>query len=260
MTGRSLHDALLTVLSDGPLRAQLLTGDTSARGMLGREEWVMLRRVSVERLCRMARFLARHYYRERIVRLFRHIRTLAPHTGRDPLAVLDTPAGLASLDQSVLGTHATAERLVSLIEDSLIGNDAVIRRSIPYWRDLVRYHVTMFRVEAGAPLSGGNPGGTPRRTPSTRVLDLDWDIPGVIADLRKGAPPVPIAKAAPTCLLVARSRHGRITAVRCSQDIRVLVEAADGQRTVDQLARMSGLSVQEIGGLLPQLEEIGAIS
>ena len=73
MTGRSLHDALLTVLSDGPLRARLLTGDTSARGMLGREEWVMLRRVSVERLCRMARFLARHYYRERIVRLFRHI-------------------------------------------------------------------------------------------------------------------------------------------------------------------------------------------
>ncbi len=163
MTGRSLHDALLTVLSDGPLRARLLTGDTSARGMLGREEWVMLRRVSVERLCRMARFLARHYYRERIVRLFRHIRTLAPHTGRDPLAVLDTPAGLASLDQSVLGTHATAERLVSLIEDSLIGNDAVIRLAIPYWRDLVRYHVTMFRVEAGAPLSGGNPGGTPWR-------------------------------------------------------------------------------------------------
>ena len=259
MTGRSLHDALLTVLSDGPLRTRLLTGDTSAAGVLGREEWVVLRRVSSERLCRMARFLARHYYRERIVRLFRHARILAPHTGRDPLAVLTTPAGLASLDQSVLGTPATAERLVSLIEDSLIGNDAAITRAIPYWRDLVRYHATMFRVEAGTPHSASSQGGTPRRTPSTRILELDWDIPGVIADLRKGAPPVPIAKPAPTCLLVARARHGRVTAVRCSQDIRVLVEAADGRRSVDQLALMSGLSVQETGGLLRQLEEIGAI-
>lgn len=260
MTGRSLHDALLTVLSDGPLRARLLTGDTSVSGVLGHEEWVVLSRVSGERLCRMARFLARHYYRERIVRLFRHACTLAAHTGRDPLAVLTTPAGLASLDQSVLGTPASAERVVSLIEDSLIGNDAAIRRAIPYWRDLVRYHATMFRVEAGAPHSGGNPGGTPHRTPSTRILELDWDIPGVIADLRKGTPPVPIAKPAPTCLLVARARHGRVTAVRCSPDIRLLIEAADGQRSLDQLALMSGLSIQETGGLLRQLEEIGAIS
>ena len=260
MTGRSLHDALLTVLSDGPLRARLLTGDSSVSGALGREEWVVLSRVSGERLCCMARFLARHFYRERIVRLFRHARTLAPHTGRDPLAVLTTPAGLASLDQSVLGTTASAERVVSLVEDFLIGDDAEIRRAIPYWRDLVRYHATMFRVEAGAPYFGGGQGGPPCRTPSTRTLELDWDIPGVIADLRKGPPPVPIAKPAPTCLLVARARHGRVTAARCSQPIRVLVEAADGQRTVDQLARMSGLSVQEIGGLLPQLEEIGAIS
>ena len=259
MTGRSLHDALLTVLGDGPLRARVLTGDTSASGVLGREEWVVLRRVSRERLSRMARFLAHHYYRERIVRLFRHVRTLAAHTGRDPLAVLDTPAGLASLDQSILGTPATAERLVSLIEDSLVANDATIRRAIPYWRDLVRYHATMFRVEAGAPTSGGSQVGTPRRTPSTRILELDWDIPGVIADLRKGASPLPIANQAPTCLLVARARHGRVTTVRCSRTIRVLVEAADGQRSVDQLAGMSGLSVQETGGLLRELEEMGAI-
>src|SRR5437899_12783912 len=101
----------------------------------------------------------------------------------------------------------------------------------------------MFRVEAGAPLSGGNPGGTPRRTPSTRILDLDWDISGVIADLRKGVPPVPIAKAAPTCLLVARSRDGRVTAVRCTQDIGVMGEAPDVQRTLDSLDRYCLLPV-----------------
>ena len=259
MTGRSLHDALLTVLGDGPLRARLLTGDTSLSGVLGREEWAVLSRVSGERLCRLARFLARHYYRERIVRLFRHVRTLTALTGRDPLGVLTTPAGLASLDQSVLGTPASAERVVLLVEESLLRNDAEIKRAIPYWRDLVRYHATMFRVEAGAPHSGGSQGRPPRRTPSTRILELDWDIPGVIADLRKGAPPLPTAKPAPTCLLVARARHGRVTAVRCSQDLRLLVEAADGQRSVDQLAQMSGLSVQDTGGLLRQLEEIGAV-
>lgn len=259
MTGRSLHDALLTVLSDGTLRGRLVTGDPSASRVLGREELGMLRRVSHERLCRMARFLARHYFRERIVRLFRHVRTLAAHTGRDPLAILETPEGVALLDQSVLGTSATAERLVSLIEDSLIANDDAIRRAIPYWRDLVRYHATMFRVEAGASSAGGSQAGTPRRTPSTRILELDWDIPSVVADLRKRASSLPTANPTPTCLLVACARHGRVTVVRCPQDMRGLVEAADGQRSIDQLARMTGLSIQEIGGLLRQLEEIGAV-
>jgi len=259
MTGRSLHDALLTVLGDGPLRARLLNGDNSIRGLLGSEEWLVLTRVSGERLGRMSRFLAHHYYRERVVRLFRHVRTLAPDTGRDPLTVLDTPAGLALLDQSVLGTAETAERILSLIEDYLIGNDGAIRDAIPYWRDLVRYQATMFRVEAGAPRSGGTRDGAPCRSLSTRILELDWDIPEVLPELRKGTHPIPPARPAETCLLIARSRNGRVTAVRCLAEIRMLVESANGERGVEELAQRCRLPLQETARFLRQLEEIGAI-
>ena len=108
MTGRSLHDTLLRVLSHGPLRAQLFDTHDEAPTVRS-DEWHILRRVPKESLRNMARFLARHYYGERIVRLFRHIRRLAPQTGRDPLLILDTPHARAVLDHAVLGSPVTAD-------------------------------------------------------------------------------------------------------------------------------------------------------
>ena len=91
MNGRSLHDALLRVLTDAPLRGEVLAARTRPDQGVGSAEAEVLRRADRDRIERMARFMGRHFYRERIVRLFSGTRALAPRTGRDPLAVLGEP-------------------------------------------------------------------------------------------------------------------------------------------------------------------------
>ncbi len=264
MTGRSLHDALLQVLGDGVIRSRLASHDPHLGTLLGSEEHEVLRRVPGDRLQRMARFLARHYYRERIVRLFRHVRSLVSHTGRDPLAVLTTSAGIELLDRAVLGSFETARALLDLIEGCLTDRDDSITQGHPYWRDLVRYQAAMFLVEATSSTNalateapGG--GGAPSRSGSVTILDLDWDIPSVVAQFRAGHQAIPMSLRTPTSLLIARSRHHRVTAIRCPDAIRRLVESLDGRMGVDALAEASRLSVPQVERLLDQLKEIGAI-
>lgn len=93
MTGRSLHDALLRVLTSAELRRGLgVPGDGALAVTLGSEEAAVLRAADPERLGRLARFMGRHFYRERIVRLFAAGRALARRRGEDPLGLLRTPA------------------------------------------------------------------------------------------------------------------------------------------------------------------------
>ncbi|MBI4011999.1 MAG: hypothetical protein HY359_06825, partial [Candidatus Rokubacteria bacterium] len=87
MTGRTLHDALLRVLTSADRRRRLRAGE-SAPGV-GPEEAAVLRAADGDRLLRLARFMGRHFYRERIVRLFAASRVLARRRGADPLAVIE---------------------------------------------------------------------------------------------------------------------------------------------------------------------------
>lgn len=259
MTGRSLHDSLLKVVSDASLRTRLLTADRDMPSLLGEDEAAVLARVPAERLIRMSRFLARHYYRERIVRLFRHVRVMAQHTRRDPLVVLDSAEGLGFLDSAVLGSSASVERLLSLLQTYLTEADEEIVAVAPYWRDLVRYQTAMVRAEAASESGQRTPNHGPRRSGSVQILDLEWDIPAVVAELRKGVS-LPAARAVKTSVIVARTRHGRITVLRCSTAIRKLLEAADGTRDASELSRSCGLSREQVELLMRQLSEIGALA
>jgi hypothetical protein len=272
MQGRSLHDALLTVLADGEVRSRLLTSSPSNQVVAHRisdEDWATLSALSGRRLIGISRFLARQYYRERVVRLFRYVRLLIPVTGRDPCTLLQGPSILPILDRAVLGSPQSAERLLAMIEPFLTDHDEEIQARFPFWRDLIRYQSTLFRVEAEAnvrtvPIEGSE--GRPRRAASSRVLALDWDLPGLLQQLRRsnissgeetsGLIPQRIA----TTLLVACGRYGRITTVRCDRVTRTLLEAADGQRDEQQLAQIAGISPDQVGQLLRQLQEIGAIA
>ena len=255
MTGRSVHDVLLRILNDGALRARLLQGHGCPDGMPA-PEWTLLARLSSERLRRMSRFLARHYYRERIVRLFRHIHTLALHTGRDPLTILRTPEAQVVLDTARLGSSTSAERLLTLIEEFLLTRDEPILTHIPYWRDLVRYHAAMFRSDVGGSIQNSR---HPRRAEGARIVDLSWDLPAVFAQLRNERIIPPHADPRPTTLLIARSPRGQVTAVRSRKDIRLLLEFANGTRSVQQLSRLAGLPIQHAERVLQQLMELGAI-
>jgi hypothetical protein len=268
MSGRSLHDALLTVLADGEARAALLSHQPAHPLIHGiaAEDWTTLSALPAERLAGISRFLARQYYRERIVRLFRAARLLTPITGRDPCTVLQTPAVQPILDGAVLGSRQTAERLLALLEAYLTENDDAIQAALPWWRDLIRYQATLFRVEAG----GHEPASeqhtrAPRRAGSSQLLELEWDLPELLRQLRALSPSSPadatglIARHSPTTLLVACGRHGRVTTIRCTPAVRTILEAADGTRDAQTLAQVACLPYEQAVPLLQQLEEIGAI-
>ncbi|MGH7254834.1 MAG: hypothetical protein ACREI3_03565 [Nitrospirales bacterium] len=259
MTGRSLHDALLLVLGHASVRTRLLKGDPTLIPCLGEEEHAVLSRLPAERVDRLARFLARHYYRERLVRLFRYVRLLASRTRRDPVAILSTPQALTILDEAVLGSPDTSERLIRLATAFLTDRDDEIQQAHPYWRDLVDYQAAMFLVEAAGPPTDGTAHPGPHRSPAMRVLELQWDIPTVITHLRTGQWTVSDLLKAPTRLLVARSHQGLVTTVRCPEPIRRLLEALDGQTCPADLAVTVGLTPEQTQNLLQQLCDIGAV-
>ncbi|MBI2462400.1 MAG: hypothetical protein HYV61_13095 [Candidatus Rokubacteria bacterium] len=258
MTGRSLHDALLRVLTDAGLRRRLRDGDPAVAEALGGEEAGSLRRADPERLRRLARFFARHFYRERIVRLFRYGRALALAAGRDPLGVLDSVELRALLDEAVLGSPATAEAVARLVEAELLG--ALADR--PFGSALVAYEGAMFRVEAGprgwrAPATPRD--GLPVRSPHARLLDLEWNLIPLIAALRAGAGEPPEPPREPTRYLLALSPYGRVTSLRCSAPVARLIEALDGQRSVVEAAATAGLGEAQARELVARLTELGAV-
>lgn len=259
MTGRSLHDALLQVLGNGLVRSRLTHGDPTLNSLLGLKEYEVLKRLPSDHLHRMARFLARHYYRERIVRLFRHVRTLTGQTGRDPLTVLMTPVSGPILDRAVLGSPETARAILELIERYVTDKDEFITQHLPYWKDLVRYQAAMFLAEAAPAPEPHLGAGAPIRSSSATILDLDWDIPSVLSRLREGQIHVPQAYRGPTSLLIARSSRNRVTTVRCPKEIRCLIESLDGHKGVEALAQACRLSAQQVEQLLEQLSAIGAV-
>src|SRR5437867_6615990 len=116
MTGRSLHDALLRVICEAPLQAALVSDPAAAAAALGNDEARALARADGVKLRRLARFMARHFYPERLVRLFRHARAVLVRAGRDPIDLLDDPAFLDLLEAAIIGSSGTAERVAATIE------------------------------------------------------------------------------------------------------------------------------------------------
>jgi len=258
MTGRSLHDALLRALTDGQLRCGLLEGDPAGAAVLGDEEADTLKRADPERFRRLARFMARHFYRERIVRLFRYSRALCLAGGRDPLAILESAAFSSVLDSAVLGSPATADAVARLVEAQLLADLA----ARPFGAALVRYEGTMFRVEAGPRRWLATPppkDGMPVRSPHARIIELDWNLTPLIGALRAGAssPPEPLREQ--TRLLVALSHRGRVTSVRCPEVVSRLLDALDGRTRLPEASRAAGVGEPEAAALLAKLTEIGAV-
>jgi len=202
--------------------------------------------------------MARHFYRERIVRLYRYGRALCRARGRDPLAVLESAEFTSLLDSALLGSLTTADAVGQLVEARLL-TDLADR---PYAPDLIRYEGTLFRVEAGPRRWGGViPGedGIPLRSPHARIIDLDWNPTPLIAALRAGNASPPGPPREPTRLLIALSPRGTVTAVRCPDSLLRLLEALDGRRGPADAARAAGLGEADARPLLEKLAGIGAV-
>jgi hypothetical protein len=256
MSGRSLHDALLRVLTSAERRRRLRAGE-AAPGV-GAEEAAVLRAADGVRLARLARFMGRHFYRERIVRLFAASRALARRRGADPLAVLEGAAFDALLDAAEVGSAATAERVAALVEAAL----GPALGGLPYARDLVAYEGALFRAEAGPrrwrDVADG-PGGLPVRSAHARICALEWDVTGLVAAVRRGQEQLPEPARIPTRLLVALGPGGRVSTVRCPEAVERLLVSLDGVRSTAEAGEAVGLSEADATRLLRQLAEVGAV-
>jgi hypothetical protein len=258
VTGRTVHDALLRTLTSAELRQRLAGPDEgAAAATLGPEEARVLREADPERLRRLARFMARHFYRERIVRLFAASRALARRCGVDPLDILKTPAFDALLEMAELGSAATAEQVAAMVETTL---RAPLER-LAYGPDLVTYEGALFRAEAGPRRwhEARRGGQAPVRSGHTRLAVLDWDVTALVTAIRRGDPRPPEPARTPTRLLIALGPGGRVSTVRCPEAVERLLGVLDGARSVAEAAEAVGVGEADAARVLRQLAEVGAV-
>jgi hypothetical protein len=247
---RALQDDVIRALADATFRAS--------------PEWRRRELADPDRVERYARFLARHFYYERIVQFFKYSRSLARVTGRAPEAVLKSDGFDVLLASVVLGSRETAQAVARLV----VAHVAAARIPIPYLMDLLRYEEAMMLVEAGprtwrdgTPTEGAGNGErfAPETVEGTVLLDLQFDLPAVLPQLLQSWTEVPRAPERSTQLLVARSPHGRVAVARSDAGTAAVVQLADGKRTLEQLAAGAGLAVGQIEATLQGLVELGAV-
>ena len=254
MTDRALQDLVIRALADAPFRRSA--------------EWRQRALADPERVERFARFLARHFYFERIVHFFKYSTVLARLTGRRPDAILGQPAFAALLPSLVLGSRDSARAVAGLVVAHV--KNSASAPPIPYHDDLLRYEEAMMVVEAGPrvwrePAASGTKGvgsgewEAPEKVEGTALLDLTYDLPAVLPKLLRPWTAVPEAPARPVRLIVARSRHGRVAVAKATDAIVSIMDLADGRKTLDDLAREAGLRPAELQATLQGLTELGAV-
>ena len=146
---------------------------------------------------------------------------------------------------------------MSYIEEYLLENDSAIRLQLPFWRDLVHYQVTMFRLEACR--EDQRPMNLPCRSASARIAEFEWDLPAIIAALHSSQELLIEGKKVASKLLIAACADQQVITYRCSSSVQLLFESADGTKTVEQLGQHAGLSKQHTEEMLGQMKAIGAI-
>jgi hypothetical protein len=249
-TDRALQDDVIRALADAPYRASA--------------DWRRRQLADPDRVERYARFLARHFYFERVVQFFKYSRALSAVTGRRPEAVLQSASFEALLPTIVLGSREAAAAVARLAVAHLAASGA--DANVPYLRDLLRYEEAMMVAEAGprvwrddARELGSREQDRPETVSGTVLLQLSFDLPTVLPKLLQRWTEVPQAPERPTQLLVARSPHGRVAVARGDDNVAAVIALADGTRTVAEVAADAGLDVAAVQETLRGLVDLGAV-
>jgi hypothetical protein len=246
VTDRDLQDEVIRALADAPYRR--------SSAWLGRDL------APSDRVERFARFLARRFSYQRVVRFFRYSRALGKVTGRRPEEALRSTRFDALLPEAVLGSRETAERVAALVRAWMSDSPGAVR--VPYLDDLLRYEEAMMVAEAGPRGPDASEGAPEDRVlwsaGTARVLDLGFDLPAVLPAILGSQVP-PTAPRRPTTLVVTGSPRGRVTAVRATEDAVAVVEAAREPSSEAELAGRTGLDPERLGRTLRGLVEVGAV-
>ncbi|MGH2691964.1 MAG: hypothetical protein ACRDHM_05630 [Actinomycetota bacterium] len=245
MTDRDLQDELIHALADAGFRAS--------------PRWLSRDLAAPERVERFARFLARNFYRNRVIHFFKYSRALAHVTGRMPEAVISEPGFDALLPGMVLGSRDTARSVVDLV--LVQQREASGSAKVSYLEELLRYQAAMMVAEAGPRDWNGDGGRPPAEVAvaevvdGTTVLELEHDLPQVLAELRRPVEDVPPVPRRAIRLLVARSRQGRVSVAEINEQMARILHLADGTRSLADLLEASGST----GDPVRELIELGAI-
>jgi hypothetical protein len=236
--GREMQDNLIRYLSDARLRkhgaGELPLSEEQAR-----------------RAEKFSRFLARRYYRDRLVRSFRYSRlfALAGHTAE---GVVDAVHFQNFLDECVLGSLEAARRL---------GEMAVVYLTVPnapgpWWGELLEYEQGFFLQAATA--DHGPPTHVPRRGTSALCSSFHWNLPEILACLKSGQAIGDDLKK-DVVLLFSRTVAGKIFVVEVEKTTELVWRDIDGLRGATQIAAAAALPLETVQNILQALSEIGAV-
>lgn len=236
---RALQDVLIRYLSDAQARARPA-------------ENLPLPPEEAAKAARFARFLARRYYRDRLVRSFRYTRRFAPQIGRVAEDMVDGTQFHSFLDQCVLGSFAAARQ---------VGEMAVVHLDTaphpgPWWRDLVEYEYAYFLQAATSEPAARTRRHT--RGASAFCQTFAWFLPEILERLRSGQPVNEELRRECT-LLFSRTHLGRIFVVELEKGAAAVFRSTNGFRTSEQIAASAGVPVEAVIPLLEQFVEIGAV-
>ena len=202
-----------------------------------------------------ARLFARRYYLAALRRHYRYTTALEPLTGRAPDRVLLGEEIVPLLENSVLGSRVSSERIAGRVRSCLTESDEAITARVRYWRDLVRYDEAAFLVASSRTQSGEGP--NPRMHPAALLIDLEHDLEPVLPEISPER--IPAAAERRVSMIFCNDGKGHVTAARASEPARRILEAADGTLSLQALAHMAGLATPRAEALAQTLRKIGAL-
>jgi len=238
-TDRDRQDDIIRYLSDASLRKQ------GARGL-------PISAKDAARAERFARFLARRYYRDRLVRSFRYSRLFAGQIGRVAGEIVDLAPFNASLDECVLGSLDAARRVGELAVAHLTTSGS----PGPWWQELLEYEQAFFLQAATA--EHGSATSVPRAGTSALCHPFHWNLPELLARLKAGDS-ITDELENKVVLLFSRTHSGRIYVVELDQTTMQIFRHADGVRDPDQIAQVASLPPGTVQNTLQALSKIGAV-
>lgn len=239
MTDRELHDELIKYLTDPQLRAQGMPA-------LGLDD------EQAERAGKFALFLARRYYRDRVLRSFRYATLLA--APGEPLAAdaIESPQFQTIVDESVMGSCAAAQRIGRIVVAQLTAI-----ANIPSWRrSLADYEYAHFLQTATA--EQRTPAVYRQQNVSALCVAFDWHMPSLLQRIRTGVAVTEDLRRLVT-LLFSRTHAGKIYVMEIDSPTASVFSAVNSQRTLREIAWEAKTEIESTGEILNSLAEVGAI-
>jgi hypothetical protein len=196
---------------------------------------------------------AREFYRECMIRSFRHTGLFDGQVGRVAVDVMETPQFEAVLRECRVGSLDAARRIGDMVAVHL---DGAPNQPGPWWRELCNYERSYFMQVATT--QQGPSANRPRRGVSALCAAFKWSLPELVKRLESGDAIGEDLHRGVT-LLFARGHDGNVRVVEVGAAVERVFRATNGLRTVEQIASVAEIELGEVGKILAAMAEIGAV-